>query len=250
MTKIYYFSPTGGTAKVAKALSLGFKESELISILVKEPEPYNFDKDDIAVFVAPVFAGRIPEAVVKRIKKFEGNSRPAVVVAVYGNREFDDALLEMSDEVTRQGFIVVAGIATLAQHSLSENVAKGRPDDEDNQQLKEYAERIQSRIDSGDFKDITNELPGNRPYRERTENDVCSYKNEQCIECGRCALVCPEQIISPDTLDVVNPLKCITCKACVAVCPVGARYLPDEFEKMIQNILSPLEGIRKEIKFF
>ncbi len=250
MTKIYYFSPTGGTAKVVEALSKGFKEVERISILVKEPAEYIFNNDDAAVFVAPVFAGRIPEVAVNRLRKLQGNGRPAVVIAVYGNREFDDALLELADVATEQGFTVISGIAALAQHSLSSNVAKGRPDEEDNELLKEYAEKIQSVIDSGVYRNITNELPGKRPYRERKENDVCSYKTEECIECGRCAVVCPERIISPDTFEVTEPLKCINCKACVTVCPVGARYLLPEFEKMIQEKLSPLEGIRKDMQFF
>ena len=40
------------------------------------------------------------------------------MIAVYGNRDYDDTLLEMKDILTERGFTVIAGLAAIAQHSI------------------------------------------------------------------------------------------------------------------------------------
>lgn len=48
--------------------------------------------------------------------------------------------------------------------------------------------------------------------------------HEQCAECGRCAEVCPQEIIScePDGKTVIEQDHCIGCGYCKSVCPEGA----------------------------
>lgn len=51
-----------------------------------------------------------------------------------------------------------------------------------------------------------------------------AYKiSDDCISCGACADVCPEQaIVEGDGKFEIDPKKCKECGACADVCPMGA----------------------------
>ena len=55
---------------------------------------------DLLVVGMPVYSGRIPASALPALRKFRGNGTPAVVVCVYGNRDYDDALLELRKTYT------------------------------------------------------------------------------------------------------------------------------------------------------
>ena len=55
----------------------------------------SFDKEDLAFFSTPVYAGRIPNKMLPYVQTaFEGNGALAVAVSVFGNRNFDNGLIE------------------------------------------------------------------------------------------------------------------------------------------------------------
>jgi ferredoxin len=46
---------------------------------------------------------------------------------------------------------------------------------------------------------------------------------DECIECGSCAEVCPEEAISPgDGIYVIDQELCIECLSCLEECPTEA----------------------------
>ena len=45
----------------------------------------------------PVYAGRVPALTVERLKGIKTSGVKCVIVAVYGNRAYEDALVEMQD---------------------------------------------------------------------------------------------------------------------------------------------------------
>lgn len=45
---------------------------------------------------------------------------------------------------------------------------------------------------------------------------------EQCIGCGSCADICPQQCISEGEPYSINPLHCLHCGLCEENCPAGA----------------------------
>ena len=45
----------------------------------------------------PVYAGRVPALAVERLKGIKTSGVKCVIVAVYGNRAYEDALVEMQD---------------------------------------------------------------------------------------------------------------------------------------------------------
>ena len=59
----------------------------------------------------PVYAGRIPMVAVPRLSGLKGNGTPCILVATYGNRHYDDALVEMEDIAREHGFTVKGAAA-------------------------------------------------------------------------------------------------------------------------------------------
>ena len=50
----------------------------------------------------PVYAGRVPALAVERLKGIKTSGVKCVIVAVYGNRAYEDALVEMQDVATER----------------------------------------------------------------------------------------------------------------------------------------------------
>ena len=70
----------------------------------------------------PSYGGRVPEIAVSRLKQMKGNGARAVLLVVYGNREYEDTLLELSDVMEAAGFSPVAAVAAVAEHSYYASV--------------------------------------------------------------------------------------------------------------------------------
>lgn len=99
----------------------------------------DFGPDDLVLFGVPVYGGRIPSPAVQTLRRMQGSRTPAVLVAAYGNREYDDALLELADIAAANGFIPFAAAALIAEHSIMHSVAAGRPDAQDARKSKRSA---------------------------------------------------------------------------------------------------------------
>ncbi|UAL08217.1 MAG: 4Fe-4S binding protein [Candidatus Methanogranum gryphiswaldense] len=44
----------------------------------------------------------------------------------------------------------------------------------------------------------------------------------ECVACGACADVCPQDAITVDDVAVINYDKCVDCGACIDECPSSA----------------------------
>ena len=88
-----FFSPTGGTEKVADIVAKGTKlDAEEID-LIKEPDKLmkvKFEKKDLCLVAVPSYGGRIPSVVTDMFRKVKANGTKAILVAVFGNRMIDD----------------------------------------------------------------------------------------------------------------------------------------------------------------
>ena len=90
------FSPTGGTRRVSEILCHGMGVESVVTDLCVKTDDIQLPKineDDLAVIAMPVFAGRVPALAVERLRMAKANGAKCVVVAVFGNRAYDDALL-------------------------------------------------------------------------------------------------------------------------------------------------------------
>ena len=189
-----HFSPSGTTRKTAEALSESFGLPVDDADLLHDPSvTRRFGADKLVIFCLPVFAGRLPEFCPKLLSQFTGSDTPALAVVVYGNRDYEDALLELADLLKSRGFVLAGAAAVVAQHSIFPAVAAGRPDAADIEKLHSFAASAAEKIrlaagpeDLGEFP-----IPGNHPYRKLTNVPMHPRATSACIQCGTCASVCP-----------------------------------------------------------
>jgi len=224
-----FFSPTQTGATVCQAIQSGLTLPTGKSIdLPRVTAPKTFGADDVVIISMPVYSGRLPTLAVEQFKQIQGGGALAVVVVMYGNRAYDDALLELSDLCTAQGFNVIASSAFIGVHSFSTSkfpTAVGRPDASDLQKAAELGALVQKKIDSGEAL-TTPSVPGNHPYKDAMtpEGAIAESDPENCILCGLCETFCPAHAITlTDTEVQTDAEKCIWCAACVKVCTSHAR---------------------------
>src|SRR6266568_6944252 len=173
--KLIYFSPTQTTRKVIEGISQGLQVVNVEHLDLTPPDaeiqkPQGWH-DDLAVIGAPVYSGRLPAVAVSRFRKLEGNGAPAVIVVVYGNRAYEDALLELRDVALEAGFKPIAAGAFVGEHSYSTNdtpIAAGRPDMEDLGKAKAFGKMIREKMHNIPALDQAGSfyLPGNVPFKE------------------------------------------------------------------------------------
>lgn len=244
-----YFSPTGGTKKAALYLTEGLgKEIKEVDLSDPDFKGAEFEKDDLVIVAAPAFGGRIPALMAERLKRTAGKGAAAVTAAVYGNRAYEDVLVELNDALEEQGFEPCASAAVLAEHSMVREVAAGRPDEKDHEELSGFGAQILKKLEA---EEITRpKVPGNRPHKEWKKMPAVPVNGSGCTGCGLCVGLCPSGAISKENPSVTDPKKCILCLRCIAVCPSGAKKLPEPVQEMLNQKLLPLKGIRKENELF
>lgn len=244
------FSPTGGTKKVCEYICEGMdRETLATELCVKEGQLQvpDISEEDLAVIAMPVFAGRVPALAVQRLRRIKSNNARCVIVAVYGNRAYDDALVEMQDAATEMGFRVVAAVGAIAEQSIARVYATGRPDAEDRRDLAAFGTTIINKVESTDINEPL-VLPGNRPYKDSNAGPFPTA-DESCTGCGTCQELCPADAIPANNLRGVNKEACISCMRCVSVCPAQARGI-GQVEAMLTERLKPLCSARKSNELF
>ena len=243
---IAHFSPTGGTKKVADAIAAGFHMPLVEMDLTKADAAVSMGENDALMAVLPVYAGRVPQVSLERLAALKGNGQKAVAVVVYGNREFEDALLETKDALEDYGFRVVAAAAFIAEHSIVRSIAAGRPDVEDEALCRQFAADVMAKADDA----APVQVPGNNPYKEVKPSAFHPAADEACVKCGTCAQQCPVSAIPMDDPSQTNNDVCINCMRCVEACPVSSRALPDGFLNMITQMLNQhAAGYKKPVVF-
>lgn len=249
VAELYYFSPTGGTKKVAESFCREISRDVRMTDLGSRNAVIGKASEAPVVVAAPVFGGRIPQVAAQKLNLLEGGGRKAVVLAVYGNRAYEDALLELKDIMTEKGFQVIAAGAFVAQHSIVPEVGKGRPDEKDLAQLREFAARVLEKIEAGSETEA--KVPGNHPYKNGMSVPATPISLTSCQRCKKCESVCPTGAVHIENdLPVTDQGKCILCMACVAACTYSARVLPPPLQQKMEQMLGALKSVRGENEYF
>lgn len=241
-----YFSPTGGVKKVADILSSEFQVDNYIDLSNPKFDSYHtqFQKKDICFISLPVFGGRVVPTAIERLKQMNADETLAIVTVVFGNRAYDDALLEATKETEKCGFDVVAAIAAIAEHSIVRDFGAARPDTTDKKELLHYSISIKEKINrNGPINKL--EIPGNQPYLEFKPVPLKPKAGKSCTKCGACAEQCPVNAIPYYKPESTNNDKCISCMRCMAVCPVNARKLNRVMVSVTKQALKKLCSDRK-----
>lgn len=217
-----YFSATYTTKRVVEAVAAELSSEIVIYDITNDraTDTVLIPASELLVVGVPVYAGRVPAMAADRLRRFKGEQTPAVIVAVYGNRHYDDAVLELHDIMSECGFRTVAAGAFIAQHSIFPKVAAARPDADDFTMIKKFASSVAPLL-KGEYGDIV--LPGNRPYKTPGGIPIWPTASRKCTACGLCARLCPTGAIDPAAPKGVNKDKCIKCGRCIVACPAKVR---------------------------
>ncbi|MEA4856851.1 4Fe-4S binding protein [Solidesulfovibrio sp.] len=233
-TRLAFFSPTGTTRRIVDniGLGLGFAVAERLDLT--RPEclaAAHASRETVTVLGAPVYAGRLPAEAVRRLKRLHGAGGPAVLVVAYGNRAYEDALLELCDLARELGFTPVAGGAFVGEHSYSAPetpIAPGRPDARDVRAAREFGRVVAAKLERlADLETAAPlRVPGSLPYREAglSAGPGPITVAALCQACGQCVTACPVAAVRLEADGpVTEAARCIRCCACVKGCPEGAR---------------------------
>lgn len=254
---LVYFSPVFHTMvlgralshELANALGLDSPVGHDITPFIRDDKITVFETDELVVFAAPVYGGRIPAVSVGRFRQFAGNGTPAVVLASYGNRAYEDALLELSDTVVERGFKITAGAACIAEHTIIPSCAAGRPDNMDLTSVKDFAQSLAALIKSRQEL-AAPEIPGNRHYRDFKPTPLPQTVDDNCTHCGLCARECPVRAIDFDDQSIVDKDRCFCCMRCINICPGHARHPSPQFIGAVAGKIVSLCARRRENAFF
>ncbi|MFC2011098.1 4Fe-4S dicluster domain-containing protein [Chloroflexota bacterium] len=257
-----YLSPTGTTQKVALAVATGMgipiEACDLTIPKARQAFNHSFGKDEIAIFGLPVYAGRLPKNIEDFFSGLEGNAAPAVALVLYGNRDYNDALVELRLRLEDRGFVVKAGAAFIGEHTFSKNIARGRPDNNDLAIAAEFGGKVAVSIAT----DITGtlNLKGNYPfvwkgYDPANPGDHPTFfsieTNEHCTQCHLCAENCPWEAIDMDDPKIINSAICMRCLRCLKNCPSSAKCIVDDkFLSFLPDFEKRLNSRRCEPELF
>lgn len=240
---VFCFSPTGGTRRIADEIASECS-CGVVDITVSAAQS-NLTDEDLAFFCFPVYGGRVHAPVYDRMERIHGSNTPAVLVAVYGNRAVDDALLEMSDLCRKHGFFTAAAGEMIAPHSVDPRFAADRPDAGDLKQLRDFIAKVAGRAE---YTPVS--VPGNPNYREYGGIPVKPIGLGFCMHCGQCVRNCPVGAIPANHPKRTDFKKCISCMRCVHVCRSGTRRVIKPLRVVAKKSLSRYCSGRKEPRFF
>jgi ferredoxin len=259
--KLVFFSPTETTARIVTQIAQGIDTDIVSRIDLTPPIARSQDTaqmdDELAIIGTPVYAGRVPPEAVRRLRRIKGRNTPAVIVVVYGNRDYEDALLELRDIVAEQGFRPIAGGVFIGEHSYSceaTPIATGRPDGQDMEKAQRFGESIREKLNK--FKTLDDfpalHVPGNFPYKKWVERSEMAPVTVEslCTLCTECAAACPTAAITVEDSVVTTTSECIRCSACIKKCPTGARKWESAWIEQVRKWLNENCRQRKEPQMY
>ena len=230
----FYFSGTGNSQLAAKQIAKELGD-ELVSInrCLKDGEKRKFHSDFPLVFVAPIYAWRMPRVVEEWIghTKFEG-TKNAYFVLTRGGKTGGNAAFYARRLCERTG-LTYRGLASV---QMPENyiALSSAPSERECEQIIGRAEPVFSalaqHIKQGEsFTEAPVSHGGrflsgpfNPLYYSLAIHDKGFTVSDACVSCGKCAQRCPL-----DNIDMVNgkPMwkgSCTHCMACICGCPMEA----------------------------
>ena len=249
-----YFSPTENTKTVVEGIcaQLPVKRERLNLTDPGQRPEYHFLENEAVIVGVPVYGGRVPATAAERLKKLHGRHTAAVLVVTYGNRAYEDSLLELKLILERQGFRPIGAAAVPMEHNIVPDFGKGRPDKGDKKKLKQFSRMVGTRLWelASNYRIGKLVVPGHRPLKKYHVLPLKIKVSSSCDGCKTGIKKCPVQAISRTDPKVTDTQRCIVCMRCVKVCPKKARRIPKMVMFVVRHKLKKVCSERKEPEFF
>ncbi len=253
-TFLITFSPTGTSRKVGEAIARGIDPECIVYDYMKGRCAITVPAGAVAVFSVPVYGGHVAPPASEWIKNISGEGAMAVATVVYGNRDYENALVELGDMLRARGFRIAGGATFVGEHSYSTArfpIAAGRPDCSDLEQASRFGAALKEKMLRGSVDDIDlsaivhTENPAAATARfyegvmeirsSGTVPHTPVVDEAGCVHCGRCVAVCPMGAITEGNECHTDAGRCIDCCACVKACSTGARTYDTPFAPLLSE---------------
>ena len=254
------FSPTRTSKKVIEAIASGLRDipSETIDLTYPDSVSHmSIGADELVIIGVPVYAGRVAPLAVKRLTAIQGSNTPAVIVVTYGNREFEDALIELRDIAEKAAFVPLAAGTFIGEHSFSGSdtpIGARRPDSLDLDTAQAFGMKILDKLSSVEDLATVHSLkvPGDSPYKDGMGSLPFTpvVIQSKCTQCGICLSTCPAGAISLESEIKMDRNLCIFCCACIKICPEDAVIIDAEPMQQKRQWLFENCSKRKEPKLY
>ncbi|MCK9166325.1 MAG: 4Fe-4S binding protein [Acholeplasmataceae bacterium] len=204
---VIYFSPTGGTEKIAK-YAANYLNTSLISLTTfKEIESFSkLKRFNYLVFCFPVYSENITTPLKKIIANINANY--LILLATYGKMGTGNILNEVKKKVKAA---VIGGAYIPTKHTYKESSYFN-----DYQSLNGLLNKVINK----EVKEIT--FPKQRKHlfasffpHLRSKLGVKIIRTEACVNCGICDDECPVKAINNGKINA----DCIRCLRCYYKCP-------------------------------
>jgi ferredoxin len=236
---IIYFSATGNTAKMARAISRYFMDTGAetdeydITSYSSRKDSIDLQSYQACVFGSPIYSWRAPRVMREWMRTQDGKNMKCSMFFTYGGFGVHPAHYSTRQILTEQNFVVVSSAEFLGAHTFNLGGWKamsGRPDGSDYEIAKRYVEKTYRRF-TGEDREILGELE-KTSFREEELDQIESFRfhiltklptrdGEECSMCMLCEELCPKGAIKAED-GQADSERCIACLRCVANCPEGA----------------------------
>lgn len=270
-----FFSGTDTTKKTVTHIAKRLAGDLILPLEIRDftlpqdrKEPLVFEASSLVILGMPTIAGRVPNLLLPYLRAMEGEGCLCVPVVMFGNRSFDNSLIELHDLCIDCGMKPIAAAGLVGEHSFSTTLGKGRPDSLDFAEIDGFISRVESKLHTlsdVDFSDIAGQLdlPGKPApdyggyYMPQDRNgkhiDIRKVKpvtdEDRCTDCKICYEVCPMNAIDYDNVTKV-PGICMKCCACIKKCPEQAKSFTDPGYLYHKRELEALYKRRASNSFF
>ncbi|MPW26734.1 4Fe-4S dicluster domain-containing protein [Alkalibaculum sp. M08DMB] len=253
---LMYFSPTDTTKKTIENIAKGIAINEIIHMDLTDFDmrwkKRKFEADELVIIGMPVYGGRIAPTAKEIFNRTEAKGTPCIAVVVYGNRAYEDALIELKNKSGKSGFKVISAAAFIGEHAWNNEVANARPDEKDEKMQIDFGQKVAGKIENiSIFDEVCIKIPGNDPYKYVKDIHISPETDEEkCVGCGKCQIGCPMKAIDPYDYTRSDNFRCILCFKCIRDCTENARSITVSEFIMQSKLLAAMNQERKKPEIF
>lgn len=228
-TTVYYFSGTGNSLWVARAIARGLGDVRLVSIADREEDGRSGESAAIGL-VFPVYIWGLPHPVVRFVERLKNLGRPYVFAVAVNGGQVSGTLVQLRKLMKRNGSLLSSGFGITMP---SNYIPWGGPGPEEKQRklfesaskkIPEIVACVRSRkerpVEKGPLWQRALFTPIYKLSFSRVPAmDRRFWTDDKCNRCGVCSRVCPSRNIEVDAGKPVWKHACEQCFSCLQWCP-------------------------------